>query len=49
VRGHIDRLFGRRGNRYYVLDMGYVGEGGDVVMAQRHTGIYRPRQRTPVA
>ncbi len=38
VRGHIDRLFGRRGNRYYVLDMAYVGEGGDVVMAQRPTG-----------
>ena len=49
VRGHIDRLFGRRGNRYYVLDIAYVGEGGDVVMAQRHTGIYRPRQRRPVA
>ena len=46
VRGHIDRLYGRRGNRYYVLDMAYIDERGDVVMAQRHTGIYRPRPRT---
>jgi hypothetical protein len=49
VRGHLDRLFGRRGNRYYVLDMAYLDEGGEVVMTQRHTAIYRLRKRTPVA
>ena len=47
VRGHIERLFGRRGNRYYVLDMAYLNEGGEVVMTQRHTAIYRLRQRNP--
>ncbi|HEY6479719.1 MAG TPA: hypothetical protein VIZ00_06815 [Streptosporangiaceae bacterium] len=45
VRGHIERLFGRRGNRYYVLDMAYLGPAGEVVMTQRHTAIYRLRQR----
>jgi hypothetical protein len=45
----LDRLFGRRGNRYYVLDMAYLDEGGEVVMTQRHTAIYRLRKRTPVA
>ena len=49
VRGHLDRLFGRRGNRYYVLDMAYLDEGGEVVMTQRHTAIYRLRKRAPVA
>jgi hypothetical protein len=48
VRGHIDRLFGRRGNRYYVLDMAYLDESGQVVMTQRHTAIYRLRPRPPV-
>jgi hypothetical protein len=48
VRGHLDRLFGRRGNRYYVLDMAYLDEGGEVVMTQRHTAIYRLRPREPV-
>lgn len=47
VRGHLDRLFGRRGNRYYVLDMAYLNEGGEVVMTQRHTAIYHLRKRTP--
>lgn len=47
VRAHLDRLFGRRGNRYYVLDMAYLNEGGEVVMTQRHTAIYRLRKRTP--
>ncbi len=47
VRGHIDRLFGRRGNRYYVLDMAYLTEAGEVVMTQRHTAIYRLRPRQP--
>ena len=46
VRGHIDRLFGRRGNRYYVLDMAYLNAAGEVVMTQRHTAIYRLRSRT---
>jgi acyl-coenzyme A thioesterase PaaI-like protein len=45
VRGHIERLFGRRGNRYYVLDMAYLNAGGEVVMSQRHTAIYRLRKR----
>jgi hypothetical protein len=45
VRGHIERLFGRRGNRYYVLDMAYLDAAGEVVMTQRHTAIYRLRQR----
>jgi hypothetical protein len=49
VRGHFDRLFGRRGNRYYVLDMAYLNQGGEVVMTQRHTAIYRLRKRTPAA
>jgi hypothetical protein len=49
VRGHIERLFGRRGNRYYVLDMAYLNAGGEVVMTQRHTAIYRLRKRTPAA
>jgi hypothetical protein len=48
VRGHIDRLFGRRGNRYYVLDMAYLDTGDQVVMTQRHTAIYRLRPRTAV-
>lgn len=46
VRGHIERLFGRRGNRYYVLDMAYLNAAGEVVMTQRHTAIYRLRSRT---
>ena len=46
VRGHIERLFGRRGNRYYVLDMAYLNESGEIVMTQRHTAIYRLRSRT---
>jgi hypothetical protein len=46
VRGHFDRLFGRRGNRFYVLDMAYVDESGAIVMTQRHTAIYRLRPRT---
>jgi hypothetical protein len=46
VRGHIERLFGRRGNRHYVLDMAYLNAGGQVVMTQRHTAIYRLRKRT---
>jgi hypothetical protein len=45
VRGHIERLFGRRGNRYYVLDMAYLNAAGAVVMTQRHTAIYRLRKR----
>jgi hypothetical protein len=46
VRGHIERLFGRRGNRYYVLDMAYLNAGGEIAMTQRHTAIYRLRKRT---
>ena len=49
VRGHIDHLYGRRGNRYYVLDMAYVNERGEVVMTQRHIAIYRLRKRNPVS
>jgi hypothetical protein len=49
VRGHIDRLFGRRGNRYYVLDMAYLDTGDRVVMTQRHTAIYHLRPRRPTA
>jgi acyl-coenzyme A thioesterase PaaI-like protein len=45
VRGHMERLFGRRGNRYYVLDMAYLNAGGEIVMTQRHTAIYRLRKR----
>jgi hypothetical protein len=45
VRGHIERLYGRRGNRYYVLDMAYLNEDGEVVMSQRHTAIYHLRKR----
>jgi hypothetical protein len=49
ARGHIERLYGRRGNRYYVLDMAYVNEGGEVVMSQRHQAIYHLRKRTAAA
>ena len=49
VRGHIDHLYGRRGNRYYVLDMAYVNEQGQVAMTQRHIAIYRLRKRAPAA
>jgi hypothetical protein len=49
VRGHIDHLYGRRGNRFYVLDMAYVNEPGQVVMTQRHVAIYRLRKRTPAS
>jgi len=49
VRGHIDHLYGRRGNRYYVLDMAYVNERGEVVMTQRHIAIYRLRKRNPAS
>lgn len=41
VRGRIDKLFGRRGNRYYVLDMAWVDDHDAVVMTALHTGIYR--------
>ena len=43
VRGRIDRLYGRRGNRFYVLDMAYVAEDGSVVMTMEHSAIYRLR------
>ena len=46
VRGRIDRLYGRRGNRHYVLDMAWVDEAGAVVMTSVHTAIYRIRPRT---
>jgi hypothetical protein len=49
VRGYVDRLYGRRGNRYSVLDIAYLNEAGEVVMAQHHTAIYRLRKRNPSA
>lgn len=43
VRGRIDRLYGRKGNRFYVLDMAYVADDGSVVMTMEHGAIYRLR------
>jgi acyl dehydratase len=43
VRARVDRLFGRRGSRYRVLDLAWVAENGDVVMTSEHTGIYHVR------
>lgn len=44
VRGRIDRIYGRKAGRYYVLDMAWVDADERVVVTAEHTGIYDLRK-----
>jgi len=44
VRGRIDRIYGRKAGRYYVLDMAWVDADERVVATAEHTGIYDLRK-----
>ncbi|CAA9242543.1 MAG: hypothetical protein AVDCRST_MAG50-1855 [uncultured Acidimicrobiales bacterium] len=44
VRGRIDRIYGRKAGRYYVLDMAWVDADERVVVTAEHTGIYHIRK-----
>ena len=44
ARGRFESLFGRRGNRYYVVKLGLVDESGSVVLVSYHTAIYHLRR-----
>jgi acyl dehydratase len=45
VRGRVESLYGRKGSRYYALDMAWVDESGAVVAVALHTAIYRLRPK----
>ncbi len=45
VRGRIESLYGRKGSRYYALDMAWVDESGAVAAVALHTAIYRLRPK----
>lgn len=44
VRARIDRLYGRKAGRYYVLDMAWVDADERIVATAEHTGIYHLRK-----
>lgn len=45
LRGRVERLFGRRGNRYWILDLAWYDTAENLVMRSEHAAIYRLRER----
>ncbi|PRZ39730.1 MaoC dehydratase-like protein [Antricoccus suffuscus] len=43
LRGRIERLYGRNGHRYWILELAWYDTAEDLVMHAEHTAIYRLR------